>query len=107
MIGPFAASLIYTSGASQSLRSKSINGYLPKFLQILSPTNTPIYAVVVNFIFGMCLFAPLPGWNKMMGFLTSLMTFTYTIGPICLIALREQAPDQKRPFHLPFPIIWA
>lgn len=107
LIGPFAASLIYTSGASQSLRSKSINGYLPKFLQILSPQHTPIYAVLVNFLLGMCLFAPLPGWNKMMGFLTSLMTFTYTIGPICLIALRDQAPKQDRPFRLPFATIWG
>lgn len=107
IIGPFAASLIYTSGAAQSLRSKSINGYLPKFLQTLTLEQTPIYAVLINFAFGMLLFAPLPGWNKMMGFLTSLMSFTYTIGPICLIALRDQAPNQARPFRLPFVNIWG
>lgn len=107
IIGPLAASLIYTNGAAQSLRSKSINGYLPKFLQILTAQQTPMYAIIVNFVFGMLLFAPLPGWNKMMGFLTSLMTFTYTIGPICLIALRDQAPNQKRPFCLPFGTAWA
>ncbi len=107
IIGPFAAGLIYSSGAAQSLRSKSINGYLPKFLQVLTPGHSPILAILVNFIFGMLLFAPLPGWNKMMGFLTSLMTFTYTIGPICLLALRDQAPNQNRPFRLPFATIWA
>ncbi|OGT26316.1 MAG: amino acid permease [Gammaproteobacteria bacterium RIFCSPLOWO2_02_FULL_42_14] len=107
MIGPFAAALVYTSGAAQSLRSKSINGYLPQFLQILSEKHVPIYAVAVNFAFGMLLFAPLPGWNKMMNFLTSLMAFTYTVGPICLIALREQVPNQFRPFRLPFGKIWA
>lgn len=107
IVGPFAASLIYTSGASQSLRSKSINGYLPRFLQILSPQHTPIYAVLINFIFGMLLFAPLPGWNNMMGFLTSLMTFTYTIGPICLIVLRKQTPNQPRPLRLPFVNLWG
>ena len=73
----------------------------------MSGRHTPIYAVFVNFLFGMCLFAPLPGWNKMIAFLTSLITFTYTIGPICLIALRDQAPDKKRPFKLPFGKIWA
>lgn len=107
MVGPFAASLIYASGAAQSLRSKSINGYLPKFFQILSPQQTPVYGIAVNFFFGMLLFAPLPGWNIMMGFLTSLMTFTYTIGPICLIALREQAPLQHRPFRLPCATLWG
>lgn len=107
IIGPFAASLIYTNGAAQSLRNKSINGYLPLFLQRLSPRNTPKYAIAINFVLGMCLFAPLPGWNKMMNFLTSLMTITYTIGPICLMALREQAPKQKRPFRLPFGNLWG
>src|SRR3989338_9695811 len=107
MIGPFAAALVYTSGAAQSLKSKSINGYLPQFLQILSKRHAPICAVGINFLFGMLLFAPLPGWGKMMGFLTSLMTFTYTIGPICLLALRDQAPNQMRPFRLPFGKWWA
>ena len=55
----------------------------------------------------MMLFLPLPGWNKMMGFLTSLMTLTYTIGPICFIALRMQAPEQPRPFRLPFGKTWG
>ncbi len=107
IIGPFAAALIYANGAGQSLRGKSINGYLPHFLQKLSPQHTPVYAIAINFAFGMCLFLPLPGWNKMMAFLTSLMTFTYTIGPICLIALRDQAPNLKRPLRLPFGKAWA
>lgn len=107
IIGPLAAGLIYASGAAQSLKSKSMNGYLPSFLQILSSQNTPIYAILVNFLVGMMMFAPLPGWNKMISFLTSLMTLTYTIGPICLIALRDQAPTQKRPLKLPFGNIWG
>ena len=107
IIGPLAASLVYFGSAAQSLRNTSINGYLPYFLQILSPQQTPIYALFVNFLFGMTLFAPLPGWNKMISFLTSLMTLTYTIGPICLIALRDQAPHQKRPLRLPFATVWG
>lgn len=107
LIGPFAAALIYTNGASQSLRSKSMHGYLPQFLKIMSPQHTPVYAILINFLFGMLLFAPLPGWKAMMSFLTSLMTFTYTIGPICMVTLRKQAPDQKRPFRLPFGKTWG
>lgn len=107
IIGPFAAALIYTNGAAQSLRSKSMHGYLPKFLQLLSPQHTPVYSILINFCFGMLLFAPLPGWHQMMSFLTSLMTFTYTIGPICMVTLRNQVPDQKRPFKLPFGKTWG
>src|SRR3990167_846535 len=107
LIGPFGAALMYMSGASQSLKSKSKNGYLPRFLQLETTHHAPMAAVAVNFVFGMCLFAPLPGWNNMVAFLTSLMTFMYTIGPICLLALRMQMPNDPRPFRLPFGNIWG
>jgi amino acid transporter len=107
IVGPFAAGLIYVNGAAQSLRSKSINGYLPAIFQKLSPQHTPVFSIFINFIFGIFLFAPLPGWDKMMGFLTSLMAFTYTIGPVCMVCLRDQAPNQHRPFRLPFGKAWG
>ena len=107
IIGPFGAAVIYMSGASQSLRSKSKNGYLPKFLQLQTQHHAPVAAVIVNFLFGMCLFAPLPGWHKMVAFLTSMMTFMYTIGPVCLVTLRSQMPNNERPFRLPFGRLWG
>ena len=34
--------------------------------------------------------------------MTTLLAITYSIGPICLLALRRQAPNQYRPLKLPF-----
>lgn len=101
IIGPLAAALMYMSSSSRSLYGQSKNDYLPLFLQKLNTHGHPIYAIIVNFIVGMCLFAPLPGWNKMISFLTSLMAITYAIAPISLLALRKQIPEQPRPFKLP------
>ena len=53
------------------------------------------------------MFAPLPGWNKMISFLTSLMAISYAIAPICLLTLRKQAASQKRPFSLPYATTWS
>ncbi len=53
------------------------------------------------------MFAPLPGWDKMVGFLSSLMSLTYAIAPIALLALRKQMPEIKRPFKLPFTPVWS
>ena len=53
------------------------------------------------------MFAPLPGWNAMIVFLTSLMATTYGLGPICLLALRRRMKQQYRPFKLPISTIWA
>jgi len=107
VIAPFAASLMYCSSAGRSLAGMSKNGYMPRFMQILSAQGNPVHAIILNFFIGICFFAPLPGWGAMMSFLTSLLAITYAIGPICLIALRYQLPKQNRPFKLPFGLVWA
>lgn len=107
IIGPLAAGLMYMSSASRSLYGKSANGYLPLFLQQLNPQGNPINGIVTSALVGMMLFAPLPGWNRMISFLTSLMAISYAIAPVCLLTLRQQAPHQLRPFKLKYPKFWA
>lgn len=107
IIGPLAAALMYANSASRSLFGQSKNGYLPLVFQRLTIQGNPIYAITLNFLFGMVMFMPLPGWDKMVSFLTSIMGITYAIAPISLIALRAQMPDYPRPFKLPFPKTWS
>ena len=107
IVGPMAAALMYAGSASRSLYGMSKNEYIPNVFQQLTRQGNPAFAIMVNFILGMCLFAPLPGWNKMIAFLTSLMAITYAIGPISLLTLRRQCPLQSRPFKLPFATVWA
>lgn len=105
--GPLAAGLMYISSASRSLYGMSKNDYIPLIFQKLTAQGNPVWAIVVNFVLGMFMFLPLPGWNKMVTFLTSLMAITYSIAPICLLALRDQAPNQLRPFKLPCIKLWS
>ncbi|MGF1739910.1 APC family permease [Vibrio profundum] len=107
LAGPLASGLMYCSSSSRSLFGMSKNGYLPLALQRITLQGNPITAILVNFVVGMLMFAPLPGWEKMVGFLSSLMSLTYAIAPIALLALRRQMPDIKRPFKLPFTTVWS
>ncbi|QTS84204.1 APC family permease [Coxiella endosymbiont of Amblyomma nuttalli] len=107
IIGPLAAALMYISSGARALYGMSKNHHIPLLFQRLTSQESPIIAIITNFILGMCLFAPLPGWDRMITFLTSLMALTYGIAPICLLALRQQLPDYHRPFKLPFVTIWA
>lgn len=107
IIAPFASSLMYTGSAARSMYGLSKNVYLPHFLQILTKKGMPFYAILINFIFGMSLFAPLPGWDRMVSFLTSVMAITYAIAPVALLSLRKQLPDKPRPFKLPIAYIWT
>ena len=107
IIAPLAAGLIYVSSSARSLYGISQNGHLPPFLQKCTPTGNPIFAIWINFIFGLILFFPLPGWGQMVKFLTSIITLTYAIAPISLLALRKQLPEQKRTFKLPIAHVWC
>lgn len=102
LMAPFAAGLMYCAGASRSLYGMAKNGYVPKIFAKLSAHHHPHYAIFFNFVLGMFMFAPLPGWNNMVSFMTTLLAITYSIGPICLLALRRQVPKQYRPLRLPF-----
>lgn len=107
IIGPLSAALMYTSSGARALYGMSKNHHIPLLFQRLTSRENPVIAIITNFILGMCLFAPLPGWNHMITFLTSLMALTYGIAPICLLTLRQQLQDHHRPFKLPFVTVWA
>ncbi|HAG62134.1 MAG: amino acid permease [Legionellales bacterium] len=107
IIGPLAAALMYMASSSRSLYATSANGCLPNFLHSLNHQGNPAKAILVNFCVGMLMFTPLPGWKAMVTFLTSLMAISYVIGPISLLALRYQIPNQSRLLKLPFPRLWS
>jgi amino acid transporter len=107
IIGPLAAGMMYMGSASRSLYGMSKNNQITRLFFHLNTQQSPVYAILLNFVLGLLMFAPLPGWNSMIIFLTSLMATTYGLGPICLLALRRRQPNQYRPFKLPFPGVWS
>jgi amino acid transporter len=107
ILAPLAAAMMYCSSASRSIFGMSKNKYLPAFFQKLSAQGNPIYAVLANFVVGMLIFAPLPGWANIATFLSSLMVITYSVGPVALLALRQQVPNHPKTFHLPVAKFWA
>jgi amino acid transporter len=56
---------------------------------------------MINFVLGMFLFLPLPGWQAMVSFLVSGMVISYASGPIALLCMRLELPLESRPFRLP------
>ena len=51
---------------------------------------------------GLLLFLPFPGWQKLVGFITSATVLMYAGAPLALGALRHQKPDAERPYRLPW-----
>src|SRR5579885_272559 len=101
VVSPSGAGLIYVTSTARILYAMSQIGYLPRWLQYLNKQNFPVAAIMVNFVLGMLLFLPLPGWQAMVSFLVSGMVISYAMGPISLLCMRLEMPNEKRLFRLP------
>lgn len=101
IISPAGAGLIYVTSTARILYAMSKIGYMPKWLSKLNNQHFPVAAIAVNFVLGMFLFLPLPGWQAMVSFLVSGMVISYAMGPISLICMRYELPDHVRRFKLP------
>lgn len=100
-ISPLGAGLIYVTSTARILYAMSQIGFMPRFFMQLNNQKFPITAIFFNFILGMLLFLPLPGWQVMVSFLVSGMVISYAIGPIALLCFRLELPNKKRLFRLP------
>lgn len=101
VISPSGAGLIYVTSTARILYAMSQIGYMPQWLLKLNKQHFPVAAILTNFVIGMFLFLPLPGWQAMVSFLVSGMVLSYAMGPISLICMRYELPEHVRRFKLP------
>jgi amino acid transporter len=100
-ISPAGAGLIYVTSTARILYAMSEIGYMPRWLTYLNKQKFPVAAIMANFVLGMFLFLPLSGWQAMVSFLVSGMVISYAIGPIALLCMRYELPNEKRHFRVP------
>lgn len=100
-VSPLGAGLIYVTSTARILYAMSQIGFVPRILMRLNKQNFPVAAIFLNFLIGMFLFLPLPGWQAMVSFLVSGMVISYAMGPIALLCLRLELPNEKRAFRMP------
>lgn len=102
IISPFGTAFIYTASTARVNYALCQTGFFPQSWKKLNAKGVPTRAMAVNYLVGLLLFLPFPGWQSMVSFIISCFVISYSIGPIALITLRRFYPDQKRSFSLPF-----
>ena len=107
IITPLGTAIIFIASSARVAYAMSENGFFPKSMEILNRRGVPFWAVLINFLVGMILFFPVPGWQGMMGFLVAAFVLGYAIGPLALLSLRKQLPDFERRFRLPIVKTWC
>jgi amino acid transporter len=100
-VSPGGTGLIYTGSSSRLSFALARNHYIPSIFGNLSGRGVPVVSVIFSFIVGMIIFLPFPGWQELVGFITSATVMGYATAPLAFGALRRQEPDVERPFRLP------
>lgn len=100
-VSPGGTGLIYTGSSSRLSFALARNRYIPAIFGVLSARGVPTISVIFSFIVGMIMFLPFPGWQELVGFITSATVMGYATAPLAFGALRRQEPDLERPFRLP------
>ena len=101
-VSPLGAGMIYITSTARIVYAMSRNAFLPAVFSRINAQKMPLWAIGLNFFVGILLFLPLPGWQNMVSFLVSAVVISYAMGPIALVCMRRQMPNEKRPFRLPF-----
>lgn len=99
-ISPFGTTLVYTAATSRILYGMALNNHLPKVFLKVNRHKIPYVTLYANFLVGIFSFLPFSGWQKLVAFLSSASILSYSIGPICLLAMRKLQPQTPRPFRL-------
>jgi amino acid transporter len=101
IISPGGTGLLYVGTSSRLSYGMGRNGYLHPAFTWLSRRGVPIFAIAFSFLVGMIVFLPFPGWQQLVGFITSATVLGYASAPLALGALRRQDPERARPYRLP------
>ena len=97
---PFGTTLVYTAATSRIVYGMAMNHHLPQLFLKTNRHDIPYLTLYANFLVGIFSFLPFPGWQKLVAFLSSASILSYSIGPICLLAMRKLQPESPRPFKL-------
>ncbi len=101
-VSPADTGLIYTTVTARISYAMARNGNAPAALAKVNDRGVPWVSVILTFVAGVIFLLPFPGWQKLVGFVTSATVLSFGSGPLALVAMRKQLPNQERPFRLPY-----
>jgi amino acid transporter len=100
VVSPGGTGLIYTGSSARLSYALSREGYIPEAFEKINDRGVPWIGIIFAFAVGMVVFLPFPGWQKLVGFITSVSVLIYAGQCLSLAAMRRQLPDWERPFRL-------
>ena len=102
VISPGATAMTYLGVSARVAWMMGRLQLLPASLGRLNRQAAPAPALLWSLLIGLLLLLGGPSWQRVVSFLTATLMIALAVGPVSLMALRRQLPQQPRPFRLPW-----
>lgn len=107
IISPGDTGMIYAGVTARLSYAMGRNRNAPANLAKVDKNGVPYVSLLLAFIVGCLFFLPFPGWAQLVGFITSATVLSFGSGPVVLLAMRKQLPEQHRPYRLGDKTVWV
>ncbi|MHB1535094.1 MAG: APC family permease [Acidimicrobiales bacterium] len=107
VVSPAGTGYIYLGTAGRTVYGMGVSDYLPRPAKAINSRKVPWLALIAGLVVAIAFSAPSKSWYGLVGFITLVTVFTYTMGGIGLAVFRRTAPDLPRPFRLKAAAFWA
>lgn len=101
-ISPGGTGIIYSTTAARVIFATADAGLASRHLARLSRAGVPVASLGLSFAAGLLFLLPLPSWQLLVTYLSSIGVLAYGSGPLVLFAFRRTLPEAEfpRPFRL-------
>ena len=100
VISPFGSALVAVGANARLVMAMTRTRLIPDLFGRLSRFGVPFNALLLNLVVGWLAVLVLP-FSELVAAHSSLVVFSFILGPVAVVALRRLAPDYRRPFKLP------
>jgi amino acid transporter len=101
VISPFGSALVAVGANARLVMAMTGTRVIPAMFGKVSAFGVPFNALLLNLVMGWLTVLFLP-FSEIVAAHSSLVVFSFILGPVAVVALRKLAPDYPRPFRLPF-----
>ena len=102
VISPGATAMTYLGLSGRVAWMMGSLRLLPRRLEHLNRQAVPSTALLLSLVIGVGMLLLRPSWQQVVSFLTACLVIALAVGPVSLLALRQQLPDAQRAFALPW-----
>ncbi len=101
IVSPGGTGFSFVASTARLNYAMARSGQIPSVFARLNRNRVPAWSLVFNFLVGIVVLLPLPGWNQLVEFISTAAVLSFAFGPVALLVLRLEQPGRPRPFRIP------